>query len=126
VIDLDAPTEGAFPRERQDLEEMVGNLVDNACQVGRSAASSVEVVAERADGAAPAAVRISSSTTTAPASPRPSATGGAPRPPADDIPKPGSGLGCIVLELAALTAATSISAPRRYGGLRAEQVLPAV
>ena len=32
AIDLDVPAEARFRGERQDLEEMVGNLVDNACK----------------------------------------------------------------------------------------------
>src|SRR5215468_2028894 len=57
AIDLDAPADVRFRGERQDLEEMVGNLVDNACKWAQMRVS-VEVVAERRDGAAPAAVRI--------------------------------------------------------------------
>src|ERR1700730_16966227 len=51
AIDLGAPTEVRFRGERQDLEEMVGNLVDNACKWAQMRVS-VEVVAEGADGAA--------------------------------------------------------------------------
>src|SRR6185437_16202340 len=32
AIDLDLPADARFRGERQDLEEMVGNLVDNACK----------------------------------------------------------------------------------------------
>ena len=35
-IKLDVPEEGRFRGERQDLEEMVGNLVDNACKWAQS------------------------------------------------------------------------------------------
>ena len=35
-IKLDVPEEGQFRGERQDLEEMVGNLVDNACKWAQS------------------------------------------------------------------------------------------
>ena len=41
-----------FRGERQDLEEMVGNLVDNACKWAQSRVA-IEVVTERA-GARPA------------------------------------------------------------------------
>src|SRR5216684_6154711 len=51
AIDLDAPADVRFRGERQDLEEMVGNLVDNACKWAQMRVS-VEVVAERRDGAA--------------------------------------------------------------------------
>jgi signal transduction histidine kinase len=32
AIDIDAPQEARFRGERQDLEEMSGNLMDNACK----------------------------------------------------------------------------------------------
>ena len=43
AIDLDAPAPVRFRGERQDLEEMVGNLVDNACKWAQMRVS-VEVV----------------------------------------------------------------------------------
>src|SRR5712675_935264 len=45
AIDLDAPTPVRFRGERQDLEEMVGNLVDNACKWAQMRVS-VEVVSD--------------------------------------------------------------------------------
>ena len=36
AIDIEAPRETRFRGERQDLEEMVGNLVDNACKWAQS------------------------------------------------------------------------------------------
>ena len=65
AIDIEAPRDTRFRGERQDLEEMVGNLVDNACKWAQSRVA-VEVLPERADGrrARPCA---SWSTTTAPA-----------------------------------------------------------
>src|SRR5689334_6526742 len=56
AIDVDAPQEARFRGERQDLEEMVGNLVDNACKWAQSRVN-LEVVSARADGAA-SAVRL--------------------------------------------------------------------
>ena len=53
-IDLHAPAQVRFRGERQDLEEMVGNLVDNACKWAQSRVS-VEVVP---DAAARPMVRI--------------------------------------------------------------------
>lgn len=49
MIDVDVPRDLAFRGERQDLEEMVGNLIDNAC---KWAHARVEVSARRRDGAA--------------------------------------------------------------------------
>ena len=36
TADVDCPPDAAFPGERQDLEEMIGNLCDNAVKWGRS------------------------------------------------------------------------------------------
>src|SRR5215510_16298960 len=52
AIDVDAPQEVRFRGERQDLEEMVGNLVDNACKWAQSRVN-LEVVPVRTNGAAP-------------------------------------------------------------------------
>jgi len=125
AIDLDAPTEVRFRGERQDLEEMVGNLVDNACKWAQMRVS-VEVVAERPDGAAPAAVRIivdDDGPGLGPAQRDQVARRGL----RFDETKPGSGLGLsIVLELAALYGGNLLLGSAPIGGLRAELVLPAV
>ncbi|HEX4077251.1 MAG TPA: sensor histidine kinase [Rhizomicrobium sp.] len=49
AIDVDVPRELAFRGERQDLEEMAGNLIDNACKWARSR---VAVSARKTAGAA--------------------------------------------------------------------------
>src|SRR5215207_960336 len=46
AIELDIQAESLFRGERQDLEEMVGNLVDNACKWAGSRVS-IEVLAEQ-------------------------------------------------------------------------------
>ena len=38
-LKVDAPEDAKFRGERQDLEEMVGNLVDNACKWAQSRVS---------------------------------------------------------------------------------------
>src|SRR6476469_2407995 len=48
AIDIEAPRDIRFRGEKQDLEEMVGNLVDNACKWAQSRVA-VEVLAARAD-----------------------------------------------------------------------------
>src|SRR4051795_1638626 len=48
AIDIEAPRETRFLGERQDLEEMVGNLVDNACKWAQSRVA-IEVLAAHAD-----------------------------------------------------------------------------
>jgi signal transduction histidine kinase len=125
AIDLDAPVDVRFHGERQDLEEMVGNLVDNACKWAQMRVS-VEVVAERRGGAAPNTVRIIVDDD------GPGLNPGqrdqvARRGLRLDETKPGSGLGLsIVLELAALYGGSLQLGTAPIGGLRAELVLPAV
>src|SRR5262249_6049162 len=51
AIDVDAPHDVRFRGERQDLEEMLGNLVDNACKWAQSRVN-LEVLPSRTDGAA--------------------------------------------------------------------------
>jgi signal transduction histidine kinase len=124
AIDIDAPVGVHFRGEQQDLEEMVGNLVDNAC---KWAASRVSITVEsetRAGKGLPPAVRIvidddgpGLSTT--------EREQVAQRGQRLDETKPGSGLGLsIVLELAALYGGSLNLSPAPIGGLRAELVLP--
>src|SRR6266403_1309517 len=123
AIDLDAPADVRFRGARQDLEEMVGNLVDNACKWAQMRVS-VEVVAERRDGIA--AVRIiidDDGPGLSPAQRDQVARRGRRL----DETKPGSGLGLsIVLELATLYGGNLQLGNTPIGGLRAELVLPAV
>src|SRR5205085_379772 len=48
AIDIETPQDTRFRGEKQDLEEMVGNLVDNACKWAQSRVA-VEVMPEHAD-----------------------------------------------------------------------------
>ncbi len=48
AIEIDAPEEARFRGEQQDLEEMVGNLVDNACKWAQSRVS-IEAFPEQPD-----------------------------------------------------------------------------
>jgi signal transduction histidine kinase len=125
AIDLDAPDEVRFRGERQDLEEMVGNLVDNACKWAQSRVS-IEVAPERGDAVPPkAALRIvvdDDGPGLTPAE-REQVTHRGRR---LDESKPGSGLGLsIVLELAGLYGGSLTLSTAPIGGLRAELVLPA-
>lgn len=124
-IDIRAPEEARFRGERQDLEEMVGNLVDNACKWA-SGRVEVQVHAEvprqpfertylhividdDGPGLAPA---------------RRAEVGRRGR--RLDESKPGSGLGLsIVQELAALYGGHMELSTSPAGGLRVELVLPA-
>ncbi|HWN50629.1 MAG TPA: ATP-binding protein, partial [Xanthobacteraceae bacterium] len=116
AIDLDAPTEVRFRGERQDLEEMVGNLVDNACKWAQMRVN-VEVVPDV--GARPM-VRIVVDDDGPGLSPgqRDQVSRRGLR---FDETKPGSGLGLsIVLELAALYGGSLQLGTAPIGGLRAE------
>jgi signal transduction histidine kinase len=124
LIDLDAPDDLRFRGERQDLEEMLGNLVDNACKWAHARVS-VEASVAAADGGHRTLVFVVDDD-------GPGLT------PAEreqvverrgrrlDETKPGSGLGLsIVLELAGLYGGRLTLGTSAIGGLRAELALPA-
>ncbi|MEW6643324.1 MAG: sensor histidine kinase [Pseudomonadota bacterium] len=124
AVEVDGDVQPKFRGERQDLEEMVGNLVDNACKWARSRVE-IEILAEAATADRPSMFRIvvdDDGPGLAPAERAQVARRGQRL----DESKPGSGLGLsIVIDLAALYHGrlTLDSAP--IGGLRAELVLPA-
>jgi signal transduction histidine kinase len=125
AIDLDAPQGVRFRGERQDLEEMLGNLVDNACKWAQARVS-IEVTPERAAGTPPkATLRVvvdDDGPGLSPAEREQVARRGQRL----DESKPGSGLGLsIVLELATLYGGELTLSTAPIGGLRAELVLPA-
>ena len=114
-----------FRGERADLEEMLGNLVDNACKWAASRVA-VEVMRERREGAADEpVVRLvvdDDGRGLSPAEREQVARRGQRL----DETKPGSGLGLsIVTELAALYGGELKLGAAPSGGLRAELVLPA-
>jgi signal transduction histidine kinase len=125
AIDIDAVADVRFLGEQQDLEEMVGNLVDNACKWAQARVC-IEVLAERAaTGPARHLLHIIID------------DDGPGLTPAEreqvmlrgrrlDESKPGSGLGLsIVVELARLYGGALTLGTSPIGGLRAELVLPA-
>lgn len=120
---VDAPEDAQFRGERQDLEEMVGNLVDNACKWAQSRVS-IEVLKERTDEDRQV-VRIivdDDGPGLTPAEREQVARRGRRL----DETKPGSGLGLsIVVELAGLYGGSFALGTAPLGGLRAELVLPA-
>ncbi len=123
AFDLDAPQPARFLGERQDLEEMVGNLVDNACKWA-GARVAIEIVPER-PAAGREVVRIVVDDDGPGLSPAERAQV-AQRGRRLDESKPGSGLGLsIVVELAQLYGGTLNLGTAPIGGLRAELVLPA-
>ncbi len=123
-IELAADQRAKFRGERQDLEEMVGNLVDNACKWAASRVF-IQVRMERAaKSAGDPMLRIIvdddgrglSQAERAQVSRRGQRL---------DESKPGSGLGLsIVVDLAALYGGSLSLGSAPVGGLRAELVLP--
>jgi signal transduction histidine kinase len=124
-IEIDCAAAVRFRGERQDLEEMVGNLVDNACKWARERVA-VTVTAEAAGAADQGrALRIvvdDDGPGLSPAEREQVARRGARL----DESKPGSGLGLsIVVDLAALYGGRFTLGSAPIGGLRTELVLPA-
>jgi signal transduction histidine kinase len=123
AIDLDLQAQPRFRGERQDLEEMVGNLVDNACKWANSRVS-IEVLTEQPE---PGRERVrlvvdDDGPGLTPAQREQVAKRGRRL----DETKPGSGLGLsIVVELAGLYGGALNLGTAPIGGLRAELVLPA-
>jgi signal transduction histidine kinase len=125
TIDIHADETARFHGERPDLEEMVGNLVDNACKWATSRVA-IEVVRERPDAASERqVVRVIVDDDGRGLSPS-EREQVAKRGRRLDETKPGSGLGLsIVLELAGLYGGGLTLGTAPLGGLRAELVLPA-
>jgi len=124
AIALDVPEHVYFQGERQDLEEMIGNLVDNACKWAHSRVG-IEVLADAAAANAKPRVRIivdDDGPGLSPAERERVARRGQRL----DESKPGSGLGLsIVVELAGLYGGALALSTAPIGGLRAELALPA-
>jgi signal transduction histidine kinase len=124
AIDVDAPEGARFRGERQDLEEMIGNLVDNACKWAQSRVA-IEVFPERPDPKDDRrVVRIVVDDDGPGLSPQ-QREQVARRGRRLDETKPGSGLGLsIVMELATLYGGGLTLGTAPIGGLRAELVVP--
>jgi signal transduction histidine kinase len=123
AVALDLPGEARFRGERQDLEEMVGNLVDNAFKWS-SARVGIEVDLEQPEpGRQVVRIMVDDDGPGLTPSEREQV---AQRGRRLDETKPGSGLGLsIVVELAALYGGALNLGNSPIGGLRAELVLPA-
>ncbi|HEU4662168.1 MAG TPA: sensor histidine kinase [Pseudolabrys sp.] len=123
AIELRLDKAARFRGERPDLEEMIGNLVDNACKWATSRVV-VEVVCERPPSGPPILrTMVDDDGRGLSAAEREQV---AKRGRRLDETKPGSGLGLsIVVELAALYGGELKLSNAPLGGLRAELVLPA-
>jgi signal transduction histidine kinase len=125
AIEVDVPGEARFRGEQQDLEEMVGNLVDNACKWAQGRVA-VEVVAERSANPADRQFLRLVVDDDGPGLSPTDREQVAKRGRRLDETKPGSGLGLsIVTELVGLYGGRLTLGTAPIGGLRAELVLPA-
>ena len=126
VIEVKADPKAKFRGERQDLEEMAGNLVDNACKWAASRVV-IEVLVERPPepGSAPRLrIIVDDDGRGLSAAERAKVSRRGQR---LDESKPGSGLGLsIVVDLAALYGGSLSLGDAPIGGLRAELLLPGV
>ncbi len=126
LIEVKAAANAKFRGERQDLEEMAGNLVDNACKWAATQVL-IEVLVEppAAAGADPKLrVIVDDDGRGLSAAERAQVSRRGQR---LDETKPGSGLGLsIVVDLAALYGGSLALGSAPIGGLRAELVLPGV
>jgi signal transduction histidine kinase len=125
AIDVEAAENLRFRGERQDLEEMVGNLVDNACKWAKSRVA-LEVAPPRNDAGNPRVSLLIDDDGPGLSDSEREQVQAARRGRRLDETKPGSGLGLsIVVELAGLYGGELSLETAPIGGLRAELVLPA-
>jgi signal transduction histidine kinase len=126
AIEVRADAQARFRGERQDIEEMVGNLVDNACKWAASQVF-IEVLLEQAaepGGGPKLRIIVDDDGRGLSEAER---TQVARRGQRLDESKPGSGLGLsIVTDLAALYGGSLSLGSAPTGGLRAELTLPGV
>ncbi len=126
AIDVEVQGGARFRGERQDLEEMTGNLIDNACKWARRSVF-VEVLVEPAAGTASEPVLRIVVDDDGPGLSPAERMQVARRGQRLDETKPGSGLGLsIVTDLAALYGGSLTLGAAPIGGLRAELALPGV
>jgi signal transduction histidine kinase len=121
VVEVSVPPGTRFRGERQDLEEMVGNLIDNACKWAHSRVD-VQVTLGRDEHRPRIVVAVEDDGPGLPVEVRPEMLKRGRR---LDETKPGSGLGLsIVADLAALYRGSLDLGQGRLGGLRATIDLP--
>src|ERR1700723_2028408 len=124
AIDVDVPKDTRFRGEQQDLEEMIGNLVDNSCKWAQSRVA-IEVLADQpgaGDGKRRVRIIVDDDGPGLSPAEREQVSQRGRR---LDETKPGSGLGLsIVIELAGLYGGVLTLGTAPIGGLRAELALP--
>ena len=126
AVDIDAPEGVPFRGEQQDLEEMVGNLVDNAYKWAQSRVA-VEVFSQRSDANDDRRMVHILVDDDGPGLSPQQREQVARRGRRLNETKPGSGLGLsIVVELASLYGGALTLGTAPIGGLRAELMLPGV
>jgi signal transduction histidine kinase len=126
VVEAKADPSARFRGERQDLDEMVGNLVDNACKWATSRVYIEALVdaADKPDGNPLLRIIVDDDGRGLSEAERAQVSRRGQR---LDESKPGSGLGLsIVVDLAALYGGNLTLGGAPTGGLRAELVLPGV
>ena len=122
VIEVKVAEAARFRGERADLEEMLGNLIDNACKWG-AARVVIEVLQESTDAGQVVRIVVDDDGPGLTPDEREQVARRGRR---LDESKPGSGLGLsIVVELAGLYGGGLKLAAAPAGGLRAELTLPA-
>ena len=123
-VEIDCPEDLGFRGEAQDLEEMAGNLLDNACKWAKSRVRlTARPLAESRRGRAAILITVEDDGPGVPEDRRKAALKRGGR---LDESKPGSGLGLsIVTEIAELYGGDLRLVDSELGGLRAELTLPA-
>ena len=126
IVEAEADPGAKFRGERQDLEEMVGNLVDNACKWAASRVF-IEVLVDaphKPDAGPHLRIIVDDDGRGLSEAERAQVSRRGQR---LDESKPGSGLGLsIVVDLAALYGGSLSLGSAPIGGLRAELVLPGI
>jgi signal transduction histidine kinase len=125
-IQVEAPTGLRFRGERQDLEEMIGNVMDNACKWAKSEiiVKAVQLPQKPDDGRTWLVITVDDNGPGIPAEKRAEALKRGQR---LDESKPGSGLGMsIIAETASMYSGKVELAQAAIGGLRVNLQLPSI
>jgi signal transduction histidine kinase len=125
-IKVEAPTALRFRGERQDLEEMIGNVMDNACKWAKSqiAVKAIQLPPNQDDGRSWLVITVDDDGPGIPADKRGEALKRGQR---LDESKPGSGLGMsIIAETAIMYSGKVELAQAELGGLRVNLQLPSI